>query len=166
MSNIRRENEELGRIVRWLYQLIECHESKESVHFNFIIGPTTEKGVHIMPVDISMSDQQQVVVSVSPVTATGSPAKLDGPPVFAVASGDVTLITATDGMSATIVSGLDGDSTVSVSADADLGAGIKTISDTITVHVTSPQATSLGLTAATPVAKPTTPPTPAPLKKS
>jgi hypothetical protein len=120
--------------------------------FTFSVGPTRPKETTTMPLDLTITTEQKVHVTANPVTAAGKPAKVDGPVTFTTVTGDVT-IEASDATSATIVSGANGDSTVSVSADADLGAGVETITDTITVHVTDPKATSLGLVADAPVAK-------------
>lgn len=108
-----------------------------------------------MPLEVNMTDEQQVVISVSPVTATGKPATLDGPITVTVSAGDGTVVQdpATPN-SATLVSGGLGDTTYVVSGDADLGAGVQTISDTATIHVAGALATSLGLTAGTPSPKP------------
>lgn len=59
-----------------------------------------------------------------------------------------------DGLGAFLVSGsLVGDSQFQVSADADLGAGVITISDTVVLTVTAPLASSLGIVADAPVNK-------------
>ncbi len=105
--------------------------------------------------DLILTNEQMVVVHLSPVSAKGKPVALDGVPVWAISAGSCTVQPAADGLSCTIVSGDDaGDSEVTVSADADLGAGVVTISDAIRVTVNGAQAQSLGLTADTPTTKP------------
>lgn len=52
---------------------------------------------------------------------------------------------APDGMSCYLISGTVGNSKITVSADADLGEGVNTITDTIDLAVVSAQASSLGL---------------------
>jgi hypothetical protein len=102
---------------------------------------------------ITMTTEEKAPLSVSPVTEAGNPATIDGAVTYTVTSGTCT-IEPIDTLTAFVVSGpTPGDSTVEASADADLGAGVVTITDTITVHVTSPQAESLGLSAGTPVLK-------------
>lgn len=108
-----------------------------------------------MSIALKFSTEQQVTVHINPVTPKGKPVALDGVPVWQVAVGDVTLQPAADGLSCTIVSAdTPGQSQVLVSADADLGEGVETISDTIDALVSDPQASSLGLTADAPVTKP------------
>ncbi len=107
-----------------------------------------------MPLDLTITNEQKVQVTLNPVTDTGKPAKLDGAPTWSVINGTSTLDIAADGLSAFLVSGDDpGDSDFLVSADADLGSGVTEISDTIRLHVAGAQAKNLGLVAGTPVAK-------------
>lgn len=122
--------------------------------FTWIIGPVTTKEILSMPAEINLTTEQQVLATITPVTAAGNPATLDGEAVWTVTSGTCT-VTPVDATSAWLVSGdIAGDSTVVVSADADLGAGVQTISDTCLLHVANPQAASLGLTLGEPELKP------------
>lgn len=103
--------------------------------------------------EIKITNEQKIAVSVNPVTATGNPAALDGAVEFAIESGDCT-IEVIDERSAFIVSGSNpGDSVVIVKADADLGEGVELIQDIIKVTVEGAKAASLGLTVGKPVAK-------------
>lgn len=103
--------------------------------------------------EITLTNIQKVLVTVNPEIKPGMPAAIDGDATFTVGAGDCTIVVV-DGRSAYIVSGDNpGDSTIVVSADADLGAGVETISDSITVHVQGARATSLGLSIGTPEAK-------------
>lgn len=105
-------------------------------------------------VDITITNEQKVQATLNPVTATGKPAQLDGKPTWSVVSGDSTLDVAADGLSAFLISSdTPGDTVVLVEADADLGAGVETINDTIQLHVAGARAANLGLTVGTPVAK-------------
>lgn len=106
-----------------------------------------------MPLEITMTTEQKVLLTAKPMTAGKKPATVDGPVSFAVQSGEC-LIEPVDDMSAFIVSGnAPGDSTVLVSADADIGAGTEEIMDTVLVHVGHANAASLGLEAGTPEQK-------------
>jgi hypothetical protein len=106
-----------------------------------------------MPLDISMTNEEKIVVTAAPVTATGKPASVDGDVLFVVSAGTCT-INRLSPTSVEVVSGdVAGDSTVDVSADADLGAGVVTITDVVTAHVNAALATGLGLSAAVPVPK-------------
>lgn len=123
--------------------------------FLFSVGPVKDKPKTRMSLELKFTTEQQVTVSINPTTPKGQPAALDGVPTWQVASGDVTLQPAPDGKSCVIVSAdTPGQSQVLVSADADLGSGVDTISDTISCLVSDPQASSLGLTASPPENKP------------
>lgn len=104
--------------------------------------------------DLKLTTEQQVKVTIKPVSETGQPAKVDGAPTWEVASGECTVKAADDGLSA-IITAADaaGDSEISVSADADLGSGVITITDAIRVTVRGPQAKALGLFAEDPTPK-------------
>lgn len=92
---------------------------------------------------IAMTNEEKRLIVVQPTTAAGNPAPVDGAATFSVTSGMCT-ITQVDALSAYVVSGAEpGDSTVTMSVDADLGAGIVPVMDTMTVHVTSASAASL-----------------------
>lgn len=106
---------------------------------------------------LTITTEQKVHVKLTPVTAEGNPAALDGIPVWSVVSGKSTVVPDADGLGAFLVStdAVDGVDTVfMVDADADLGPGVTDIQDTITLTVTNAQAKSLGITADAPVDKP------------
>jgi len=107
-----------------------------------------------MALELTITNEQQVPVVLSPKTAAGHPAAVEGVPLWTVESGDATVIPSEDGMAAMLVSGAVGDSQIAVSADADLGEGVTTISGTIVLHVNAPMAEGLGLIAGTPELKP------------
>jgi len=74
--------------------------------------------------------------------------------VWTVVSGTCTLAVAGDGLSADVISGdSPGDSEILIEADADLGSGVVTISDTLKVSVAGALARSLGISVGTPVPK-------------
>jgi len=107
-----------------------------------------------MPLDLTVTNEQKIQVTLTPVTETGKPATLDGAPTWSVISGNSTLDVAADGLSAFLVSADDpGDSDFLVKADADLGSGVVEVSDTIRLHVAGAQAKSLGLAAGPAVPK-------------
>jgi hypothetical protein len=102
---------------------------------------------------ITLSTEQKALVTVQPLTAAGNPAPVDGTAQFLVTSGTCT-IAPVDDLSAYVVSGDGpGDSTLSMSVDADLGAGVTTVTDTMLVHVISATAASLDVTVGTPELK-------------
>ena len=102
---------------------------------------------------ITMTTEEKSLLSIHPTTEAGNPAVIDGPVSYTVASGTCT-IEPVDALTAYVVSGsTPGDSSVLATADADLGAGVTTITDTLIVHVVSPQAEQLGLVAGAPMLK-------------
>lgn len=108
--------------------------------------------------DIKLSNEQQVKVTLTPKTDSGKPAPLDGIPTWEVVDGLSTVQVAPDGLSATIVSSDDpGDTQILVTADADIGEGIEHISDILKVSVVGAAAKNLGLTVGTPELKPVPP---------
>jgi hypothetical protein len=113
------------------------------------IGPIQAHEETPMPLDISLSTEQQVRLAITPMTPAGQPAPIDGEATWDVA-GDCTLVPI-DATSTWVVGHTVGDSVVTVSADADMGAGVVTIMDTATIHVASPMAANLGLSADQPV---------------
>lgn len=129
-----------------------CPCKDRRVRFQFAFGLPEPKGS--MPAEVTITNEQKVPVTLAPVTATGKPAKLDGPPTWTVVSGEGTVEVSEDGLTATLVSSDNpGDTQYMVEADADLGEGVETISDIVTLHVAGAKAANLGLTVGTPVAK-------------
>lgn len=106
----------------------------------------------MLELDITTEQKRNVVIT--PRTAVGNPASLDGAPSWTVASGNCTLEIAPDGLSADIISAdTPGESMIVIEADADLGAGFVPISDSIKMVVNGAMAVSLGLTAGPAVPK-------------
>lgn len=104
---------------------------------------------------LTITDEQKVVATLAPKTAASNPATVDGIPVWNVeGDSDVQVNVAEDGLSAELVSGAANTvTTIRVSADADLGEGVKEISDTITLTVVAAGADNLGFTAGEPTLK-------------
>lgn len=104
--------------------------------------------------ELSITNEQKIPVTLTPKTATGRAATVDGPPTWTVITGKSTINVAADGLSAELVSADDpGDTEILVKADADLGAGVVEISDVIRLSVVGALAANLGLSAGQPVAK-------------
>jgi hypothetical protein len=104
--------------------------------------------------DIKLTNEQQVKVTLTPKTDSGKPAKLDGVPAWTVTSGNSQVVVADDGLSADLISSdAPGDTQILVAADADLGDGVQEISDTIKLTVVGAQAKNLGLSAGEPTLK-------------
>lgn len=98
---------------------------------------------------IACTNAEKVPVTATPKTAAGKPASLDGPLVVTVISGDGTVEQdAATPLSFKAVSGESASVTVyDVAADADLGAGVVTIHETVELTVTSENAANFGLSA-------------------
>jgi hypothetical protein len=106
-------------------------------------------------------DDQKVALSIAPVDAKGNPAAVDGAPAWA--SSDETVLTvaaSADGLSATVTAvGKLGAAQISVTADADMGAGTVPIAGVLDVSVVAGQAVSLSISTGTPEAQdPAAPP--------
>ncbi len=96
----------------------------------------------------TMTVTQQFLASIQPVDSKGKPAPIDGMAVFTSSDESVAKVVAQpNGLSALIVAQGVGDYSISVSADADLGAGVVTLIASDTGTVTQGQAVSLGITA-------------------
>lgn len=103
-----------------------------------------------------LTDTQQVDLTVAFLDKANNPAPVDGVPVWS--SSDDTVLTVTagaDGLSATAVTtGKLGQAQVSVTADADLGAGTTSISGVLDVSVQAGAAVVANIAAGTPTEKP------------
>ena len=103
---------------------------------------------------ITITNEQKVMVTLAPTTEAGNPAILDGIPTWTVVQGDATLEVSEDGLSAFLVSGeAEVNSQIEVTADADLGEGVVTLTDVIDLAVVAAQASALGLAVDTPILK-------------
>ncbi len=137
--------------------IVNAGDSSPHVRFDWAVGlvQTKPSKEQTMPLELKITNEQQQPVTLTPKTDTGKPAKLDGKPTWEVVSGDSTITVSEDGLTATLVSSdTPGDTQYLVSADADLGEGVETISDTIKLSVVGATAKNLGLTAGAPEAKP------------
>lgn len=87
---------------------------------------------------ITMTNSQQATAKITPVDKQGNPAKVDGVPSWATSDATIVSVVATpDGMSAVIAAvGPLGKAKVSVTADADLGAGVKPIFGSLDIEIT------------------------------
>jgi hypothetical protein len=105
--------------------------------------------------NLTCTNEQKVKVTANPQTEGGRPAPIDGQLNVEVVSGEGTF-EAIDGEANSFyaVSG-DGVGVTEyrVFADADLGEGVVTIEDLVTLTVGGAQARSFGLSAETPVQK-------------
>ena len=99
-----------------------------------------------------LTDSQKVVFSITPVDAHGHAARVDGIPSWSVSDPAVGTITVSaDGLSAEFLASAPGMVQVSVQADADLGAGVRTIAGTLDIQVEPGEAVGLTITAGAPI---------------
>jgi hypothetical protein len=140
-----------------------CGKHKRKVAFGWSVGQPKLKQRKANMLELSITNEQEIDVSLKPVTETGKPAKIDGAASFTILSGSSRVVPAEDGLSAVLISSDDpGDTEIMVKADVDLtpnqpdGSGIEEISDIIRLHVTGAKAASLGLVAGTARPKATT----------
>jgi len=133
------------------------HPTKPRVHFDWAIGLAHTKPINQPPshMDVKLTNEQQVRVTLSPKTDTGKPAKLDGSPSWTVTEGNSQVVVDDDGLGALLVSSDEpGDTLVTIKADADLGEGIEELVDVLKLTVVGATAKNLGITVGTPEAKP------------
>jgi len=93
--------------------------------------------------DTDIGATSNIAFVVQYVDAKGQPALVDGTPVWAVSNSTAASapVVAADGMSATVpLTGNVGNFQVSVTADADLGAGVKSLVSTEDVQVVAGEA--------------------------
>jgi hypothetical protein len=100
---------------------------------------------------MDLRDDQKVSLTIQPVDKKGKPAPVDGVPEWA--SSDETVVTlevAADGLSAVASAVAPGSCRVVVTADADLGSGVTSITGSIDFNITGGQATAVTVVAGTP----------------
>lgn len=107
-------------------------------------------------IPVKLTNEQKVVATLNPKTDAGRSVTVDpnNPPKWSVVDGDSTVTPTADGLSADIISSdTPGVTNILVEADADLGEGVVTISDTIQVTVDGALAANLGVGIGTPTLK-------------
>lgn len=93
-----------------------------------------------------VTNAQNVRVTASPTDASGRPAQLDGPLRVTVQGGNGTFAPGNTNNDALLVSeDAPGDTSYLIEGDADLGAGVELIQDTVTVRISGTKAQALGL---------------------
>ncbi len=104
---------------------------------------------------LTLTDEQKCHLSIQPLTAAGNPAKVDGAPVWEASDPSIlSLAVADDGLSADIATdGPLGTCQIKVTADADLGQGVRSITGVLDVEVIAAEAASLSVVARTPELK-------------
>lgn len=102
-----------------------------------------------------LTDEQECELQIELLTAAGNPGKVDGVPVWSVSNPSVVSITVEDGgLKALISSAGLGECQVSVTVDADLGAGVRQVTGVLDVSVQPAEVVSVGILSGTPRSKP------------
>lgn len=105
---------------------------------------------------LKLTDEQQVQLAINPVTAHGHQAAIDGAPKWASSDSNVVevIVDTADPKKAVAIAGGIGKAQVSVTADADMGDGVREIVSTLDVEVVAAEAASLGISAGAPQTQP------------
>lgn len=108
------------------------------------------------PMAFTLTVTQQVSCSVHAVDARGNAARLDGVPVWAVEPPGVVSVTpAEDGLSAVVAAiGPIGTAQLRLTADADLGDGVRELVGLLDLEVVAGEAVALGLLPGVPEEQP------------
>jgi len=140
----------LKRLVEAVEKLVAGSKPREATLAYNVAAPTPKE---TRMLDLNCTNEEKILVTVTPKTTTGKVAELDGPIVVSVVTGNGS-VEMVDDRSFFVVSGDDpGDTSYLVDGDADLGSGVVDVQDTIVLHVAGALAANLGMTAAAPVAK-------------
>jgi hypothetical protein len=116
------------------------------------VGPVELKETTVMPIEVTLTNEEKVRLTVTPMTPGGEPAPIDGEAQWSIEGTCTTEVI--DATSAWVISGTEiGDSVLTVACDADLGSGVVPLADTAVIHVHNPMAANLGLAADTPQLK-------------
>jgi hypothetical protein len=139
----------LADAVESLARCIERVSNDGAIRFRWRIGPIEFSpilGEIVMA--IVLKDAQKVTINISPVDAKGNAAKVDGAPVWAVSDPTIlTLAPSTDGLSCVATTtGVVGTTKIAITADADIGEGVQTISGSIDIEVVGGVAAGLNIT--------------------
>ena len=101
-----------------------------------------------------LTDEQEVEVSVAPVTAAGNPAAVDGAVIWVTSDAGIATVISTGPTTAVVRSaGALGSAQIVANADADLGAGIRSIMATLDIQVVAAEAMSVNILAGAPRVK-------------
>ena len=100
---------------------------------------------------MTLTDSQKATLTIQPVDKKGADAALDGVPVWATSDATVATVEAdATGLTAVLTAVRTGSCNITVTGDADLGAGVTPIVGTLAVSVTAGAATQITVNAGTP----------------
>lgn len=116
-----------------------------------VFDTTMERQLQIGAIQMVIKDTQKFTASIRPVDAKGNPALVQDGSVQWTGPDFLTVTPSADGLSADVsAKGPLGSGQLSVSADADLGDGVTTITGVLQVDVLAGQAVSLSVDSSTP----------------
>lgn len=99
----------------------------------------------------TLTATQKFTYTISIEDRLGKPAAVDGVPQWASSNPNVATVNpSADGLSCEVVAGVPGVTTISVTADADLGAGVVNLAGTEDVTVTPAAAATIELVGSDP----------------
>lgn len=133
----------LSQLVEWTSEVLESVRKKPRAKYLKILN---ELGDEVMTFTISPDKKRTFRLAIK--AANGKPAPIDGVPTWEISpTGPVSLFPASDGMTCEIAWLKDGLTTLTVTADADLGTGVKTISNTAEIEALTLEASSIEISA-------------------
>lgn len=122
------------------------------------VGPVTLKKFAPkgkIKMSLVLTDEQKVTLTVTPRTAAGNVATVDGAPSWTTSNPELfALAPAADGMTCVVTtSGMLGTGQVSASADADMTPGTRNITSVLEIEVKAAEAVQLGIDSGVPEPK-------------
>lgn len=125
----------------------DCGRPEPHLGMSITLGDDQEN--HIMdPIQVSATDGKRFTLTIAPKNARGRPAQVDGAPEWTSSDESVCEIAPSDdGMSCRVRCLASGTATITCDADADLGAGVVSLSQQCVVTVSPSNATDLGMAA-------------------
>ena len=98
-----------------------------------------------------LTNSQEVDLAIQPLDKRGKPAQVDGTPAWSSSdAAKATVAPAADGLSCVAKALDNGTVQISVSADADLGDGVRTLTGTLDLEIVSGEAVTLSVIAGAP----------------
>jgi hypothetical protein len=144
-------------LCEWLYQLVKhCGPPRLkwtlAIPLKGILGTDRVQITGVGNMSLTMTDTQKVSLTISPLDARGNPARVDGIPTWAASDPALLLVLPEPsglGAVAIAIGGL-GNAQVTVTADVDLGAGVREITGILDITIVGGEAVELGIVAGTP----------------
>lgn len=144
-ASVKKLEEELAAMAVLLNEILIAITPSPAVRLR--VDVVLEGVIQIGVESVTITDTQKFTVSVAPLDGKGNPAVLDGPVSFTADNPALVTITpGADGLSAEVLAvGPLGSTQITISGDADLGAGVETITATLQVDVIAGKAASFAV---------------------